>query len=111
MLQETLLATTQMEFQQNNVGFKLVRLWDSIYPSPPTVTRFLVAPFNKNGRYEGEIDSIRIEYTCTDESKCSIVTCDPKDNFTTCLKNKFKYNAAKSWCDRTQMQGCDKLRP
>ncbi|MFH1235905.1 MAG: hypothetical protein V1685_03120 [Parcubacteria group bacterium] len=108
----TLLSTTKDEFINRAQGSKSIILWDSLYPSPPTVTRLLIAPFDKNGEYGGgSLDSIELQFTCVQGKECSAVVCLEGDLFTKCLKDNFGFSAAKSWCDRTNAPNCEKLKP
>lgn len=110
LLGETSFATTKEEFQLTRQKTKIVKLWNFIYPDPPTVTRVLVAPFNKAGQYgNAEITSIEFKYLCANGSDCDATICEEDSLFTLCLKDSFGIEAAKKWCEETKFAGCENL--
>lgn len=107
---DTSFATTKNEFQLTRQKTKIIRLWDLIYPSPPSIVRVLVAPFNERGEYgNAEVASLELKYLCKEGKECSAAVCKADSLFTSCLKDNFGIEAAEEWCDITNMEGCENL--
>jgi hypothetical protein len=105
LLDETPMATNKDEYQKSQQMTKLVRLWDYMLLDPPTVTRLLLAPFNKHGVYGGiQINSIKIEYICKNGGDaCKVALCSSEDKTTKCLLDNAGEWAMDNWCMRSRV--------
>ena len=86
----TALATTRKEFEDTRQVSKLVKFWDFISPPPPTIARFVVAPFNERGEFNGTvINSVKIIYTCEGDNICEAAGCEKNELESNCVKRNF----------------------
>ncbi|NUM25625.1 MAG: hypothetical protein HUU49_03305 [Candidatus Buchananbacteria bacterium] len=105
------LATTKEEFEKDRNPTRDVILWDQIKLQPPTVVRFLFAPFNEYGQYGGvKITSIKFNYLCEDNSECSAKYCGISEKYTQCLQESFGHEAAVDWCQRAALKECENFQ-
>ena len=101
LLDNTVFATDKQEFISTGNKTKLVRLWNYIKPeSPmPSINSVLISLFNKNGQYNGNINSLVIEYSCKTGSDCKAGLCGKDELSSACLKRLFGQDAMDKWMD------------
>lgn len=101
-------STTKEEFSSTFESTKNVIIWDKIkppsYTGRGTIAKFLIAPYNEEGKYgDGvSIDSIEFRYTCKgNPDSCAAAICEKDKNYTfgsECLKEHFEKKFGKqSW--------------
>ncbi|MFY9463239.1 MAG: hypothetical protein WAP52_03585, partial [Candidatus Sungiibacteriota bacterium] len=102
LLGETTLATTRAEFQTTRQTTKIVKLWEALQPSPPTMTRVLVIPFEKSGNFTGAtIISLDFEFSCKVEGSCGVGICPINEITSKCLERNFGWSKMDSWLIRS----------
>lgn len=108
---EAVFAESRDSFTASGEPIRSITLLNEITIGTPTVVKLIAAPFNRLGRYGGaRISSVAFEYSCVDGSRCGAALCSNQNLFTKCLTESFGRGAARDWCERTKVEGCEAYR-
>lgn len=107
-LEPVKFSTTKEEFLSTFESTKNVVIWEYIKPpaftGKGTIAKFLIAPYDENGKYGNgvNINKMELRYTCNGKSNsCKVAICDKEKKYefgSQCLRDNFEKDfGEKSW--------------